>query len=348
MSPDAVSAAERDSAPATAAPLLDVRDLRVHFPIHGGVLLRRIGEVKAVDGVSFDVRRGETLGLVGESGCGKTTVGKAIMRLVDVTSGELRFRRSDGDVVDLAQLDRARMRPVRSEIQMIFQDPYSSLNARWSVGEIVAEPLSVHRPQLSRAQRDERVAWLLEKVGLTGEQAFRYPHEFSGGQRQRVGIARALATEPRLVIADEPVSALDVSIQAQVINLMQDLQEEFGLTYLFIAHDLSVVEHISHRIAVMYLGNVMEIGPSRSIHRAPVHPYTKALLSAVPLPDPSRSRPARVILQGEVPSPLRKPSGCPFRTRCPIAQPSCAEHVPALERVEEGHYVACPVVLGHS
>ena len=329
-----------------AADLVAVRDLRVHFPIHGGVLLRRVGEVKAVDGVSFSVRKGETLGLVGESGCGKTTVGKAMMRLVEVTSGQVLFRRKSGEVTDLVPLHRGAMRPIRSEIQMIFQDPYSSLNPRWSVGDIVAEPLTVHRREMTQAQRDERVAWLLEKVGLSGEQAVRYPHEFSGGQRQRVGIARALATEPALLIADEPVSALDVSIQAQVINLMQDLQREFGLTYLFIAHDLSVVEHISHRIAVMYLGNVMEIGPSREIYHRPVHPYSKALLSAVPLPDPGRTRPERVVRQGEVPSPLRKPSGCPFRTRCPIAKPSCAEHVPVPEPVAPGHFVACPVVLG--
>ena len=331
-----------------AADLVAVRDLRVHFPIHAGVLLRRVGEVKAVDGVSFAVKKGETLGLVGESGCGKTTVGKAMMRLVEATSGQILFRRKNGDVTDLVPLGRGAMRPIRSEIQMIFQDPYSSLNPRWSVGDIVAEPLTVHRRDMTQAQRDERVAWLLTKVGLTAEQAFRYPHEFSGGQRQRVGIARALATEPALLIADEPVSALDVSIQAQVVNLMQDLQEEFGLTYLFIAHDLSVVEHISHRIAVMYLGNVMEIGPASEVYHHPVHPYAKALLSAVPHPDPNRTRPDRVVLQGEVPSPLRKPSGCPFRTRCPIAKPSCAEHVPTLERAAPDHVVACPVVLGHA
>jgi oligopeptide transport system ATP-binding protein len=329
-----------------ASEILAVRDLRVHFPIHGGILLRRVGEVKAVDGVSFAIKRGETLGLVGESGCGKTTVGKAIMRLVDATSGEIVFRRKSGEVVDLVPLARGQMRPVRSEIQMIFQDPYSSLNPRWTVGDIVAEPLTVHRREMTPAQRDERVAWLLKKVGLTPEQAFRYPHEFSGGQRQRVGIARALATEPALLIADEPVSALDVSIQAQVINLMVDLQHEFGLTYLFIAHDLSVVEHISHRIAVMYLGNVMEVGPAREVYNNPIHPYAKALLSAVPQPDPSRSRPERIVLQGEVPSPLRKPSGCPFRTRCPVAKPSCAEAVPPLVEAAPGRFVACPVVLG--
>jgi oligopeptide transport system ATP-binding protein len=324
--------------------LVEVKDLKVHYPIHGGVFLRRIGEVKAVDGISFAIRPGETLGLVGESGCGKTTVGKAIMRLVESTAGEILFHRRNGEVVDLVPLKRGPMRPVRAEIQMIYQDPYSSLNPRWSVGDIVAEPLLVHQPQLSHEEREEKVAWLLEKVGLTGEQAHRYPHEFSGGQRQRVGIARALATNPRLVIADEPVSALDVSIQAQVINLMQDLQEEFGLTYLFIAHDLSVVEHISHRIAVMYLGNMAELGPARDVYDHPIHPYTKALLSAVPLPDPDLDRPERVTLKGEVPSPLAKPSGCPFRTRCPLAEESCAKEVPPFEEVKPGHYVACPVV----
>ncbi|MHC5009930.1 MAG: ABC transporter ATP-binding protein [Planctomycetota bacterium] len=324
--------------------LLEVDDLKIWYPIHAGVFLRHVGDVKAVDGVSFDIREGETLGLVGESGCGKTTVGKGIMRLVPVTSGHMRFRRKSGEVADLVPLSRHAMRPIRSEIQMIYQDPYSSLNPRWSIGDIVAEPLTVHHPKMKPAERAERVAWLLEKVGLTGEQAFRYPHEFSGGQRQRVGIARALATNPRLLISDEPVSALDVSIQAQVINLMQDLQKEFGLTYLFIAHDLSVVVHISHRIAVMYLGNIVELGPSRDIYEDPIHPYSRALLSAVPLPDPHRERKERVRLVGEVPSPLAKPSGCPFRTRCPLAEPACAEHVPPLVEVKPGHQVACPVV----
>ena len=325
--------------------LLSVRDLHIHYPIHGGVFLKRIGEVKAVDGISFSMKKGETLGMVGESGCGKTTVGKGIMRLVDITSGQVILKRNNGQSVDLVPLDRNEMRPIRSEIQMIFQDPYSSLNPRWTVGDIIAEPLTVHEPQMNRAERDEKVAWLLEKVGLTGEQGDRYPHEFSGGQRQRVGIARSLATNPELVIADEPVSALDVSIQAQVVNLMQDLQEEFGLAYLFIAHDLSIVQHISHRIAVMYLGNVMEIGPADELYHNPVHPYTRALLSAVPLPDPVRERPERQVLQGEVPSPLAKPSGCPFRTRCPLAEPSCAEQIPTLEAVGTDHAVACPVVL---
>ncbi len=324
--------------------LLELRGLKVHYPIHGGIFLRRIGEVKAVDGVSVVINEGETLGLVGESGCGKTTIGKAVLRLVHATDGEIQFTRGSGEQIDLVNLNRGEMRPIRAEIQMIYQDPYSSLNPRWSVGEIIAEPLTVHQPKLSAAERDKKVAWLLEKVGLTGEQSFRYPHEFSGGQRQRVGIARALSTGPRLVVADEPVSALDVSIQAQVINLMQDLQEEFGLTYLFIAHDLSVVEHISHRIAVMYLGNLVEVGSSNELYNHAVHPYTRALLSAVPLPDPDANRPDRIALTGEIPSPLAKPSGCAFRTRCPLAKGSCAEEVPALKEVGPGHLVACPVV----
>ena len=324
--------------------ILEMQSVKVHYPIHAGIFLRRVGEVKAVDGISLNIRKGETLGLVGESGCGKTTAGKAILRLVDVTGGKILFRRKSGEVIDLVRLGRQEMRPVRSEIQMIYQDPYSSLNPRWSVGDIIAEPLTVHAPQMSRAERNEKVAWLLEKVGLTGEQAFRYPHEFSGGQRQRVGIARALSTDPRLLVADEPVSALDVSIQAQVINLMQDLQDEFGLTYVFIAHDLSVVEHISHRIAVMYLGNLVEVGSSNELYHHAVHPYSKALLSAVPLPDPNITRPERIALKGEVPSPLAKPSGCAFRTRCPLAQPSCADAVPPLKEVAPDHWAACPVV----
>lgn len=324
--------------------LLDVKDLKIWYPIHGGVFLRHVADVKAVDGISFHMREGETLGLVGESGCGKTTVGKGIMRLVNITAGELLFRRRGGEVIDLVPLSRREMRPIRAEIQMIYQDPYSSLNPRWSIGDIVSEPLRVHEPDMKPSERREKIAWLLEKVGLTGEQAFRYPHEFSGGQRQRVGIARALASNPRLVIADEPVSALDVSIQAQVINLMQDLQDEFGLTYLFIAHDLSIVEHIAHRIAVMYLGNMVEVGPSRELYENPFHPYSRALLSAVPLPDPSLDRADRIPLVGEVPSPLAKPSGCPFRTRCPLAEKACAEEVPQLEEVKPGRFMACPVV----
>ncbi len=337
-----------DSTGKSDGKLLDVKDLKIYYPIHAGVFLKKVGDVKAVDGVSFTVKEGETLGLVGESGCGKTTVGKGIMRLVDVTSGTIDFTTKAGETIDVVPLDRGSMRPIRAEVQMIYQDPFSSLNPRWSVGDIIAEPLGVHMPELSGKERDDKVAWLLEKVGLRGEQAGRYPHEFSGGQRQRVGIARALATAPRLVLADEPVSALDVSIQAQVVNLMQDLQEEFGLTYLFIAHDLSVVEHISHRIAVMYLGNLVEIGPAREVYSNPIHPYTRALISAVPLPEPSMGRPDRQRLVGEVPSPLNKPSGCPFRTRCPLAVESCAGDLPPLIEVAPDRQVACPVVAGDS
>jgi oligopeptide transport system ATP-binding protein len=329
-------------------PLLEVRDLVIHYPIHSGVLLRRTGEVKAVDGVSFAIEEGETLGLVGESGCGKTTVAKGILRLVEITAGSILFRRRDGDTVDLVELDRGAMRPIRAEIGMIYQDPYSSLNPRWPLEQIVAEPLTVHRPDLGSRERADRVAWLLEKVGLSRDQAYRYPHEFSGGQRQRIGIARALATGPRLVVADEPVSALDVSIQAQVMNLMQDLQDELGIAILFIAHNLSVVEHISDRIAVMYLGEIAEIGPARAVYQRPLHPYTRALLSAVPLPDPELERPDRIVLSGDPPSPIAKPTGCPFHTRCPLAQPGCATHHPVLEEAEPGHFVACPIVLrGH-
>jgi oligopeptide/dipeptide ABC transporter ATP-binding protein len=342
--PETQAAADGALVLADEQDLLEVRDLKIWYPIHAGVFLRHVGDVKAVDGVSFSIKEGETLGLVGESGCGKTTVGKGIQRLVPVTDGSIVFRRESGEVVDLVPLSRREMRPIRAEIQMIYQDPYSSLNPRWSIGDIVSEPLRVHQPKLTIKEREDKVAWLLEKVGLTGEQAFRYPHEFSGGQRQRVGIARALATKPHLVLADEPVSALDVSIQAQVINLMQDLQQEFGLTYLFIAHDISVVVHISHRIAVMYLGNLMELGPAREVYEDPIHPYARALLSAVPLPDPKAERPDRIRLTGEVPSPRNKPSGCAFRTRCPLAEASCAEETPPLVEVSSGRYAACPVV----
>jgi peptide/nickel transport system ATP-binding protein len=322
--------------------LIDITNLKVHFPIHGGLFFKKIGDVKAVDGVSFSLKEGETLGLVGESGCGKTTVGKALINLVKSTSGEIKFPNQKGEKTNIANLSRSDMRPYRSDIQMIFQDPYSSLNPRMSVGAIIEEPLLIHNKEFTKKEREERVAWLLEKVGLRGEQATRYPHEFSGGQRQRIGVARALATNPRFIIADEPVSALDVSIQAQVINLLQDLQDEFKLTYLFIAHDLSVVEHISDRIAVMYLGNMVEIGTSKEINETPTHPYTKALLSAVPHPDPSAQKRERIILTGDVPSPLAKPSGCGFRTRCPIAKDECAENIPELKEKTPGHFVACP------
>src|SRR2546423_5239884 len=290
--------------------ILEVKDLRVSFPITGGVLARKVAEVKAVDGVSFAVEEGETLGLVGESGCGKSTVGRAIVNILRAMthgveiSGKILYHHPSG-IVDLAALNRSQMRPYRTDIQMIFQDPYSSLNPRMTVQQIIEEPLKIHT-KYSPTERKQRVAWLLGKVGLTAEQANRYPHEFSGGQRQRIGIARALATNPKIVIADEPVSALDVSIQAQVVNLMQDLQEEFHLSYVFIAHDLSVVRHISDRIAVMYLGNIVEIGPAELIYKTPLHPYSRALLSAVPRPDPEAAQNRRIRLVGDVPNPMKK------------------------------------------
>ncbi len=329
-------------------PILTVENLKVSFPVFGGVLLRRIAEVKAVDGVSLELVRGETLGLVGESGCGKSTVGRAVVNILRAlnygveVSGRILYHGANGPV-DLLALSRSQMRPYRADIQMIFQDPYSSLNPRMTVGQIVEEPLKIHGDEPAPDRR-VRVSRLLERVGLGAEQAGRYPHEFSGGQRQRIGIARALATRPKIVIADEPVSALDVSIQAQVINLMQDLQEEFGLSYIFIAHDLSVVRHISDRIAVMYLGNIAEVGPAEEVYRDPRHPYSKALLSAVPRPDPGQAKTReRTRLVGDIPTPVHKPSGCGFRTRCPIAQASCAQDVPVLES-RNGRLVACPWV----
>ncbi len=330
--------------------LLKVEDLHVHFPIHGGLMLRKVAEVRAVDGISFELKKGETLGLVGESGCGKTTVGRAIVNVLrsgspDVEiSGKLLFN-SDKGWVDLAHLKRREMRPYRKDIQMIFQDPFSSLNPRMLVKDIIGEPLEITNPGIKAAEVTERVHWLLEKVGLSGEQALRYPHEFSGGQRQRIGIARSLATNPKLIVADEPVSALDVSIQAQVINLLQDLQEEFDLTFIFIAHDLSVVEHLSDRIAVMYLGSMVELGEAQQVYRKPTHPYSRALLDAVPLPDPTRVKTKdRRLLEGDVPNPINKPSGCSFRTRCPIAKPECAQNVPPVVEVGPNHFVACPHV----
>ena len=329
---------------APMAKILEIKDLRVQFPVHGGVFLRKRASVRAVDGVDLDLYEGETLGLVGESGCGKSTFGRAIVNIlramnyqVDIT-GEILYHSPDG-VVDLNKLDRAAMRPYRSDIQMIFQDPYSSLNPRMTVSQIIEEPLKIHTNDTA-LERKDRVIWLLDKVGLTREQANRYPHEFSGGQRQRIGIARALSTHPRIIIADEPVSALDVSIQAQVINLMQDLQDEFHLSYIFIAHDLSVVRHISDRIAVMYLGDIVELGPAQQVYSDPHHPYSRALLSAVPRPEPGREH-ERIRLEGDVPNPLQKPTGCSFHTRCPIAQPTCSDEVPALE-TRNGRAVACP------
>ena len=325
--------------------ILELDHLSVSFPVTAGVFLRRVGEVRAVDDVSFTIGRGETLGLVGESGCGKTTVGRAILNILKATaygveiSGKILYHAAGG-TVDLAPLGRRAMRPYRTDLQMVFQDPYASLNPRQSVTQIVAEPLAIHS-KLSKREQAERVEWLLQKVGLSAEQANRYPHEFSGGQRQRIGIARALATNPKLVVADEPVSALDVSVQAQVINLLQDLQDEFGLSYLFISHDLSVVRHISKRVAVMYLGHIVEMGDGDTLYQRPLHPYTRALLASAPRPTPTARRTRHAPLAGDIPSPMAKPSGCPFRTRCPIARPACAEALPPLT-VRDGRLVACP------
>jgi len=326
--------------------LVEINDLKVHFPIYGGILSKIVATVKAVDGISFSIGEKETIGLVGESGCGKTTVGRAMINILkhvapDVhLSGNIDYN-LNGEKVDFINVPPKSMKQYRSDVQMIFQDPYASLNPRMTVKQIIAEPLQIHT-KMSSKEITEKVLWLLEKVGLQPEQANRFPHEFSGGQRQRIGIARALATNPKLIVCDEPVSALDVSIQAQVINLMMDLQEEFNLSYLFIAHDLSVVEHISDKIIVMYLGNIVEIGESSEIYHHPKHPYTKALISAVPEPNPKNKNKKRIILEGDIPTPLNKPSGCSFRTRCPIAKPECANDLPKLENVGNNHLVACP------
>ena len=329
--------------------LLEVKNLQVYFPIYGGVIQKKIAEVKAVDGVSFSLHRGETLGIVGESGCGKTTVGRAIINVLRHVSpdvhlgGEVLYHDKNGKIHNLLHLNTKSMIPFRSKIQMIFQDPYSSLNSRLSVKQIVSEPLEIHNSEMSAAEVNDKVLWLLEKVGLQPEYSSRFPHEFSGGQRQRIGIARALATNPELIICDEPVSALDVSVQAQVINLMEDLRDEFGISYLFIAHDLSVVHHISKRIGVMYLGNMVEVGEADDVYFKPKHPYSKALLSSVPNPDPKQKGKKRIVLSGDIPNPLNKPSGCSFRTRCPIAQESCSLSIPELI-VKENQLVACPLV----
>ena len=315
-------------------PLVEVRDLVKHFPVTGGVLLREVAKVHAVDDVSLVIKPGETLGLVGESGCGKSTLGRLILRLDEPTSGQVLF---EGE--DILAYDAERLRKLREEMQIIFQDPFSSLNPRKSVAHIVGEPLLVHGVK-NRTERENRVEELLEVVGLGREHMRRYPHQFSGGQRQRIGVARALALNPKLIICDEAVSALDVSIQAQVINLLQDLQSEFGLTYLFISHDLSVVEHISDRVAVMYLGKVVELADSITIYSNPLHPYTQALLGAAPIPDPYREI-SHTILKGDVPSPINPPSGCRFHTRCPYAEQICTDHEPELRELAKGHTAAC-------
>jgi oligopeptide/dipeptide ABC transporter ATP-binding protein len=315
-------------------PLLSVRGLVKHFPVKKGVLQQTVGQVHAVDGISFDIAEGETLGLVGESGCGKSTAGKTILRLIEPTAGEVRV---NGERID--RLSRREMRPYRRELQVVFQDPYSSLNPRLKIRDIIGEPLKNYGVAHGRALND-RVEMLASKVGLRAEALGRYPHEFSGGQRQRIGIARALALNPGLIICDEPVSALDVSVQAQVINLLGDLQQEFGLSYLFIAHDIAVVEHISRRIAVMYLGKIVELADRASLFTRPQHPYTEALLSAVPVPDPGAEK-KRIILRGDVPSPINPPSGCRFHTRCPYAFDRCSVDEPAMQEVLPGHHAAC-------
>jgi len=315
--------------------LLKVKNLKKYFPVRGGVFSKIIGYVQAVDVVSFDIKRGETLGLVGESGCGKTTVGRTILRLLNPTDGEVTF-----EEINIFELDKEKLRKARRDIQIIFQDPFGSLNPRMTVGDIVGESLIIHRIAKNKKEKEEKVKNLLETVGLNAGHMRRYPHEFSGGQRQRIGIARALALNPKLIVCDEPVSALDVSIQAQVINLLENLQEQFKLTYLFIAHDLSVVKHISDRVAVMYLGKIVELTSTSELYDNPQHPYTEALLSAVPIPDPTLKK-QRIVLEGDVPSPFKPPTGCRFHPRCKYTKPICSQEEPELIDIGNKHYVAC-------
>ena len=318
-----------------AVPLIEVRDLKKHFPVTGGMFSREAAQIRAVDGVSFAIRPGETLGLVGESGCGKSTVGRTVLKLLEPTGGSIRIRGTD-----VTKLDGQAMLPYRRQMQMIFQDPYASLNPRMSAGQIVGEPLIIHALGTPAEQR-ERVASLFERVGLRPELMLSYPHEFSGGQRQRIGIARALALNPHLIVGDEPVSALDVSIQAQIINLLMDLQDELKLSYLFIAHDLAVVEHIAHNVAVMYLGRIVELTDKKRLFEMPLHPYSEALLSAVPIPKANSRRRRRIILTGDVPSPINPPSGCHFHTRCAYAHARCRSEAPPLREVVAKHWAAC-------
>lgn len=323
---------------ATGETLLEVKNMKMYFPVTSGIIFqKKVADVKAVDNVSFTIAKGETLGLVGESGCGKTTTGRAILQLYKPTEGDVIF-----DGTRLNDLDNSSMRAMRRQMQIIFQDPYGSLNPRMTCGDIVGEPLIVHKLTSGKGEYRDRVDELLQTVGLNPYMADRYPHEFSGGQRQRIGIARALAVNPSFIVCDEPVSALDVSIQAQVINLLEDLQEQFGLTYLFIAHDLSVVRHISDRVAVMYLGHIVEVADRNELYDNPLHPYTRALLSAVPIPDPIvEAERERIILTGDVPSPMNPPPGCVFHTRCPVMIDECQEEMPELREVSPGHWVAC-------